>query len=168
MPKLRQLLHRAQNQARTIGRFLRQFYQDVSKDTYEQLTKRTAGAIVALLAALALVLIGPGLIQRGKELLTPPPPPIQRQINGLLTDAHTGLPIEDALVQVAGQLGTETRTDTAGLFRIRFQAHPDSTHIRLSFNNPGYAVRLKRHPIPLDPQAEAAQQYFTMEKLPPD
>jgi hypothetical protein len=168
MPKLRQLLHRARDQARTIGRFIQQFYKDTSKETYEQLTKRTATAILMVLLAIALLLIGPDLIQRGKELLTPPPPPIQRQINGLLTDAHTGLPIEDALVQVAGQLGAETRTDSAGLFRIRFQAHPDSTHIRLSFNSPGYAVRLKRHPIPLDPPAEAARQYFTLEKLPPD
>lgn len=140
-------------------------HRDLSDKVYEQFIKYLAGIIITFFVSLILYWGGAQkIVDYFKSLKDKEQYYVGRQINGVVLDVLTNEPLARVRVGVVDDKEAVVWSDGDGLFSLSFRAHEDSTHFFLSFARPGYAPRTKRHSIPLDDEAEATVQKFTLEK----
>lgn len=166
MTKLKKGFEWVQRQWQKTAAVLRELHLDVSKEVYGLVTKRLAQAIVALFLILAALAVGPDALKKARGWLDPNQQLQPRQIHGWVTDEHTKAPLSGVRVTIVDRLEPIVFTDEQGLFLLRFQIHPDSATVELSFSKQGYLDRSKRHPIPLDAALSDTLQFFTMQASP--
>lgn len=163
---LKKCLDWAKRQGQSTVAVLRKLHRDVSEEVYKIVTQRLAQAIVVLFLIFAALTIGPDALRQGRDWLDPGKQLQPRQIRGWVSDEQTAAPLDSVRVSIVGRLVPIVYTDERGLFLLRFQAHPDSATVELSFSKEGYIDRSKAHPIPLDAALGDTLQYFTMQAEP--
>lgn len=79
----------------------------------------------------------------------------KRQLRGRVVSARDSLPLAEVFASVPGELGDSTRTDTDGLFTLRFTLHRDSHYTKLLLYKASYRNRnVENQPVPLNAAAE--------------